>query len=238
MATAGDEESSLTTDGMLCSVCLEQYKLPVSLPCSHSFCLTCLSTHIIASCVNCDPPLGFPCPLCRKFVPAPGKSKEYSNDQWAKQFPENKFLASVATGTNLVYCKPCQEDEEESKASSWCMDCTEALCDDCMKNHKKFRPTRGHVVVSLTGCSASFHQPLALDKCEAHDGRKLELICKEHIVPCCSVCVIKEHVGCKRLCQLEDVDENIVGSYKVKNLQADVEMLCSNLQKIITDEKK
>ncbi|XP_052700834.1 tripartite motif-containing protein 45-like [Crassostrea angulata] len=237
MATAGDEDSSLTTDVMLCSICLEQYKRPVSLPCSHSFCLTCLSTHIITSCVNCDPPLGFPCPLCRKFIPAPGKFKEYFVDQWAKLFPENKFLASVAVLTKPIYCKPCQEDEEESKASSWCRDCSEVLCDDCVKCHKKFRPTRSHVVVTFTECSANFPQPVDLQKCKAHDDRKLELICKEHIVPCCSVCVTKEHVGCKQFCQLKDVDENIVGPNNVKNLQAGVETMCLNLQKIITDEK-
>lgn len=237
MATASDEDSCLTTDVMLCSICLEQYKQPVSLPCSHSFCLTCLSTHIITSCVNCDPPLGFPCPLCRKFIPAPGKIKEYSVDQWAKLFPENKFLASVAVGTKPIYCKPCQEDEEESKASSWCRDCSEVLCDDCVKCHKKFRPTRNHVVVTFTECSANFPQPVDLHKCAAHDDRKLELICKEHIVPCCSICVIKEHVGCKQFCQLDDVDENIVGPNNVKNLQTGVETMCLNLQKIITDEK-
>eukprot|EP00105_Crassostrea_gigas_P026798 XP_011447875.1 PREDICTED: tripartite motif-containing protein 5 [Crassostrea gigas] len=237
MATAGDEESSLTTDLMLCSICLEQYKLPVSLPCSHSFCLTCLSKHIITSCVKCDPPLGFPCPLCRKFIPAPGKINEHSVDRWAKLFPENKLLALIATGTNSIYCKSCQEDDEESKASSWCMDCSEVLCDDCVKCHKKVRLTRNHVVVAITECSASFHQSLSLDNCETHGGRKLEIICKEHLLPCCSVCVTKEHDGCKTFCQLEDVDANTVGPHNVKNLQAEVETMCSNLEQIITDEK-
>nr|XP_034325600.1 E3 ubiquitin-protein ligase TRIM71 isoform X1 [Crassostrea gigas]XP_034325601.1 E3 ubiquitin-protein ligase TRIM71 isoform X2 [Crassostrea gigas] len=237
MANAGDEESSLTTDLMLCSICLEQYKLPVSLPCSHSFCLTCLSKHIITSCVKCDPPLGFPCPLCRKFIPAPGKINEHSVDRWAKLFPENKLLALIATGTNSIYCKSCQEDDEESKASSWCMDCSEVLCDDCVKCHKKVRLTRNHVVVAITECSASFHQSLSLDKCETHGGRKLEIICKEHLLPCCSVCVTKEHDGCKTFCQLEDVDANTVGPHNVKNLQAEVETMCSNLEQIITDEK-
>lgn len=237
MATAGDEESSLTTDLMLCSICLEQYKLPVSLPCSHSFCLTCLSKHIITSCVKCDPPLGFPCPLCRKFIPAPGKINEHSVDRWAKLFPENKLLALIATGTNSIYCKSCQEDDEESKASSWCMDCSEVLCDDCVKCHKKVRLTRNHVVVAITECSASFHQSLSLDNCETHGGRKLEIICKEHLLPCCSVCVTKELDGCKTFCQLEDVDANTVGPHNVKNLQAEVETMCSNLEQIITDEK-
>lgn len=218
MATAGDEESSLTVD-MLCSICLGRYKQPVILPCSHSFCLTCLSTHIITSCEDCDPPLGFPCPLCRNFIPAPGKIVEYSVDQWAKLFPENKLLASIVVETKSIYCNPCQDDEEESKASSWCKDCSEALCDDCVKCHKKVRFTRNHVVVALTAaCSTSFHQSPVLDECEVHDGRKLELICKDHLFPCCSVCVIKEHEGCKKFCQLEDVDEIVLGPHNVKNL--------------------
>ena len=140
----------------LCSICLEQYKLPVILPCSHSFCQTCLASHIKSSLlvfVNLDPPLGFPCPLCRVFIPAPGKIGQYSTDEWVTKFPENKLLVSIIND-NLI-CKPCEEDGEEEKANSWCLDCSEALCERCEKYHTKPKPCRHHVIVSLTDRSGT-----------------------------------------------------------------------------------
>lgn len=69
-----------------------------------------------------------------------------------------------------------------------------------------------------------------MDKCEAHDGRCVELICEEHLLQCCSVCVVKEHDDCKKFFQLEDVDGNILEPNNVKNLKTEVETMCVNLE--------
>ncbi|XP_078315526.1 uncharacterized protein LOC111129749 [Crassostrea virginica] len=173
MATASKIEDKLINEVNLCSVCLEQYKLPVTLPCNHSFRQTCLEAHIKSSCVNLDPALGFPCPLCRLFIPAPGRIGQYSLDLWPTKFPENKLLSSLIE-KGLLYCKPCQRDEEEVIADSWCQDCSEALCNTCEKCHKKLRPTCHHVVVSVTDLSVSSKKPYqqSLEMCEAHDGQQ------------------------------------------------------------------
>ncbi|XP_078315527.1 uncharacterized protein LOC111129747 [Crassostrea virginica] len=189
MATANKIEHNLINAVNLCSMCLEQYKSPVILPCSHSFCLTCLAAHIKSSCVNLDPPLGFPCPLCRVFIPAPGRIGQYSLDLRPKKFPENKLLSSVIED-GLLYCKPCQRDAEVI-ADSWCQDCSEALCHTCEKYHKKLRPTCKHVVVSVTDLCVSSKKPYqqSLDICEAHYG---QLTSNEHLKP---VNVIPEKIN-------------------------------------------
>ena len=233
MATASKLEHNLINEINLCSICLEQYKSPVILPCSHSFCQTCFAAHIKSSCVNLDPPLGFPCPLCRVFIPAPGRIGQYSIDLWPKTFPENKLLSSVIED-GLLYCKPCQRDEEEVIADSWCQDCSEALCHTCEKYHKKLRPTCNHVVVSVTDLSVSSKKPYqkSLDICEAHNGRKLELFCKNHFQPCCAVCVAQNHNNCYGLCQLEDADEfeNLGGPKLKLCLQREVEKIRSTIE--------
>lgn len=228
---------NLTAEVSLCSICLEQYKSPVSLHCSHSFCRTCLSTHITSSCGGWDQPLGFPCPLCRVFIPAPGEIGQYSVDEWATKFPENRFLTSV-TDFQCILCKPCQEDGEEMKAKSWCKDCSEALCDECTKYHKKCRPSRQHVVISISEWSDISRIPDTLEICGAHDGRRFELFCRKHFLPCCSVCVTTElHSSCTNFCQLEEVDENLIGPEKEKILQSGIGKFCSKVESIIHEEK-
>uniref|UniRef100_K1R1H7 Tripartite motif-containing protein 45 n=1 Tax=Magallana gigas TaxID=29159 RepID=K1R1H7_MAGGI len=236
MATSHVQEQNLTDEVSLCSICLERYKSPVSLHCSHSFCRTCLSTHIKSSCGDCDPPLGFPCPLCRVFIPAPGKIDQYSVDEWATKFPENKFLTSVA-GVHVILCKPCQEDGEEMKAKSWCKDCSEALCEDCTKYHKKCRPSRQHIVISINEWSYISQIPDNLEICETHGGRKFELFCKKHFLPCCSVCVTTDHNSCSNFCQLKEVGKDFMESDKVKVLQSGMESFRLNLEDVIKKEK-
>ncbi|XP_022330482.2 uncharacterized protein LOC111128869 [Crassostrea virginica] len=238
MATASKLEDKLINEVNLCSVCLEQYKLPVTLPCNHSFCQTCLAAHIKSSCVNLDPPLGFPCPLCRVFIPAPGRIGQYTLDLWPTTFPENKLLSSVIEKGSL-YCKPCQRDEEEVVADSWCKDCSEALCHTCEKCHKKLRPTCHHVVVSVTDLSVSTKTPFSqsLEICEAHAGRKFELFCKKHFQPCCDVCVAQDHNSCSGFCQLEEVDEKLAGPKMEECLQRKVEKFCSTIEQTIQEEK-
>uniref|UniRef100_A0A8W8IR28 Tripartite motif-containing protein 45 n=1 Tax=Magallana gigas TaxID=29159 RepID=A0A8W8IR28_MAGGI len=236
MATSETQERDFTPDVSLCSICLEQYKSPVSLHCSHSFCQTCLSTHIKSSCGDCDTPLGFPCPLCRVFIPAPGEIGQYSVDEWATKFPVNKFLKSVV-GVPEILCKPCQEDGEEVKANSWCKDCSEALCEECTKCHKKSRPSRQHVVISITEWSGISQIPDTLEICETHGGRKFELFCKKHFLPCCSVCVTKEHRNCTSFCQLEEIGRDFIEPEKVKDLQSGMEKFGTKLKGIIGEER-
>ncbi|XP_065945029.1 E3 ubiquitin-protein ligase TRIM71-like [Magallana gigas] len=236
MATSHIQEQNLNEGVSLCSICLEQYKSPVSLHCSHSFCRTCLSTHIKSSCGDCDPPLGFPCPLCRVFIPAPGEIDQYSVDEWVTKFPVNKFLTSVA-GVCVILCKPCQEDGEEMKANSWCKDCSEALCEDCTKYHKKCRPSRQHIVISITDWSDISQSPDKLEICKTHGGRKFELFCEKHFLPCCSVCVTTDHNSCSNFCQLEEVGKNFIESEKVKVLQSGIERFRLKVENIIEKEK-
>ncbi|XP_062574369.1 uncharacterized protein LOC134236223 [Saccostrea cucullata] len=247
MATANTEEGE--NFGLaVCSICMGQYKLPRCLPCSHTFCQDCLSTYIKSLCSGRDSPLGFPCPLCRVFIPAPGRMALYSYNDWAVRFPKNKFIATIAenySSLGAILCSPCDEDGEEVKANSWCKECSEALCAECVNCHKKARPSRHHEVSLLTDMqkpmSNMYEYPASvLENCENHDGRRLELFCEAHLVPCCSVCVAKEHPSCRCFCQIEEFSDeltNYIGSSKVQILQDDVEQLQDFFERIIREEK-
>lgn len=236
MATSSEREEE--NFGLkVCCICFEHYKTPRCLPCSHSFCEACLSAHIQSSCSDCNPPLGFPCPLCQVFVPAPGRFAQYSFKDWAKIFPENKFLASIAVNDvslTSIPCHPCKEDGEDARGTSWCVECSDVLCDECVKCHQRSRPSHHHEVVSLNDISQTLLQKYqGLENCETHGGRKIEVLCENHHAPCCALCVIKEHGGCSSLCQIEEAAERLLGTDNVKNLQDDVEKLCSAIEGII-----
>ncbi|XP_077982936.1 E3 ubiquitin-protein ligase RNF166-like [Glandiceps talaboti] len=56
------------TDAFICTICLEVLHKPVTIPCGHSFCVTCLSSCMGKSKESKESPY---CPLCREpFDPA------------------------------------------------------------------------------------------------------------------------------------------------------------------------
>jgi len=79
MAAAFDLEAHVR-DMIQCSICLEDFNDPKSLPCLHTFCLECLRSH----CRDKLPGDELLCPVCRKgcLVPEAGISA----------FPLNFFI--------------------------------------------------------------------------------------------------------------------------------------------------
>ncbi|KAM4566914.1 E3 ubiquitin-protein ligase rnf168 isoform 1-T2 [Odontesthes bonariensis] len=94
--TRGDE--ALTREDVLCTVCLEIFMEPVTLPCSHTFCKGCFleSVHKATLC----------CPLCRKRV-----------STWARLHSKDNSLVDQQLWTRIQTCFPlqCQRREEEGE---------------------------------------------------------------------------------------------------------------------------
>ncbi|XP_061174013.1 E3 ubiquitin-protein ligase Midline-1-like [Saccostrea echinata] len=231
-------------DLTMCSICLENFKSPRYLPCAHTFCHTCLSTRIKAICTtnDDDQQLGFPCPLCRAFVPAPGAIGRFPLDKWVSQFPENEHVGSLVRkggGLSLILCNPCNREGEENEASRWCQECAEALCEDCLKYHKKIKSTLHHETVPIGENFTTLvpSQRFNMDICEIHEGRKIDMFCKCHFTPCCVLCATKEHGSCQRLCPIEEVAEKLIGAESIQFLQDGIGRLDRLLETVIKEEK-
>lgn len=227
----------------VCSICLRNFSTPRYLPCSHTFCHDCLSEHIKLSCDENDSPcspLGFLCPLCRVFIPKPGGFGECPPNAWVELFPENKFMSNVVlkygdlTG---VLCGPCNVDNVETEGSYWCRDCTEALCKDCFKFHKRFQALRGHEITTLRDASATLPPShIDMDMCRKHGNRKMEVFCENHQTLCCILCLSFQHRGCKTVNLIEKISKKC----KKENshpLEAEIAKLCKRLDETIMAEK-
>ncbi|XP_067665951.1 E3 ubiquitin-protein ligase TRIM56-like [Haliotis asinina] len=84
---------ALSDQHLSCSICMELYTDPKQLPCLHSFCKQCLSTHILKQ-VAGSGDIAFPCPVCRNMCkpanPDPTKIME-----WVDSFPDNFFIKNL-----------------------------------------------------------------------------------------------------------------------------------------------
>jgi len=134
MATA----ASVTTDLTTCSICLEVFDNPRSLPCLHAFCLECLQGYF----KDKRPRDEIGCPLCRKVyrIPPDGLTGFPHNFVIQQLIDDEKV--SISEEVHGVPCVVCLEESDGSSertatAIVYCVDCRQQLCERCSRPHKR-----------------------------------------------------------------------------------------------------
>ena len=215
MATSGTESTEVKT---ACPICFESFKTPRYLPCFHTFCHNCLSSYILSTCKSNENPVGFPCPLCRQFVPAPSFFEE--PDKWTELIPINTIVQALCE-QNYQFCDECRRENEEAVATDWCKSCLESLCKTCVKFHKRNASSRNHELIPV---SHKGKVPVEIESrasCNAHNA-PVEYMCFDHEELCCPKCVCTNHRKCKRVDEIEKTAEILIQSGTLKQLGEEI----------------
>ncbi|XP_040894464.1 E3 ubiquitin-protein ligase TRIM39-like [Toxotes jaculatrix] len=174
----------LTEDQFLCSICLDVFTDPVTLPCGHNFCNKCISEHWDVN-VPCQ------CPSC----------KEVFNIR--PELRVNRFISEMAAQFRLSV---------EQEASSSCSEQQDAKpgevpCDVCTGT--KLKALKSCLVCLTSYCETHLEPHLATPGLERHqlidpvenlEGRMcakhnklLELFCKTDQTCICILCSVSDH---------------------------------------------
>uniref|UniRef100_A0A8C5PLF0 Uncharacterized protein n=1 Tax=Leptobrachium leishanense TaxID=445787 RepID=A0A8C5PLF0_9ANUR len=164
-------------DELTCSICLSIYTDPVTLPCGHSFCRTCIGEVLDTQ----EGSGAYTCPECRA---------EY---QERPALVNVRKLRNIAE--NIRSTHPEQEEEEVGipctycdspvPAAKTCLLCEASLCDKHLKKHSK---SAEHVLTEPT-------TSLENRKCSVHK-KVLEYYCCEDATCICVSCSLAgEHRG-------------------------------------------
>ncbi|XP_034754423.1 E3 ubiquitin-protein ligase Midline-1-like [Etheostoma cragini] len=169
-----------------CPVCQDFLTDPVTLPCGHDFCLTCIQAVWETEGSDEGP---FFCPECQIFLPSDltlevntslqNKVKDFTtNSPSTEELRTPPSRATVSSST--IRCDHCIETP--SVAIRTCLTCDASLCRAHALLHQQRSALREHTVVEVTG------DPLSL-KCREHRD-ELKLFCMEERVPVCCLCVL------------------------------------------------
>lgn len=116
----------------------------------------------------------------------------------------------------------CNSCDEGSRASSVCKNCSEFLCDSCVKAHQRVRLTKDHYIERWPAegsynSSQSLRHPLpspvqpVSDRipsyCDYHEHEIVRLYCDSCSQPICRECTMSEHVG-HSFIYIQDAIEN------------------------------
>ncbi|XP_061180241.1 E3 ubiquitin-protein ligase TRIM33-like [Saccostrea echinata] len=240
MACSMTEEKGMSNvEFSKCPICFDQFKTPRVLPCSHTLCHDCVSSHISSTCQSKDDPSGFLCPICQEFVPAPSFILNF--EDWSRLLPTCNLLEDVSCKTeSMKLCEVCERENEKEKAVNYCLSCCEALCDNCTTYHRKNRVSCDHKI-----CRFDEMENLPeLSKistnilCTKHKDRSIELFCNDHEEPCCAMCCSTEHRKCESVETIEQKAEKVRSSGSVRVLINNIEKFGRELSEAKCMEEK
>ncbi|XP_029133943.2 nuclear factor 7, brain-like [Labrus bergylta] len=170
-------------ESLKCPVCQDFFTDPVTLPCGHDFCLTC-----IQAVWETDESAQGPCfcPECQIFLSSDLPLQVNSSLQTrVKDFTSNRTSAAeresrATKSSSPILCDHCIETP--SVAIKTCLTCDASLCQAHALQHQQRSALREHTVVEVTGDLLSL-------KCREHRD-ELKLFCTEERVPVCCLCVL------------------------------------------------
>ncbi|XP_076142537.1 tripartite motif-containing protein 16-like isoform X1 [Alosa pseudoharengus] len=180
------EAISSNEDILMCSICLDLLKDPVTLHCGHNYCTGC-----IKGCWDQEDQKGvYSCPQCRQtFAPRPVLNKNNVVAELVEQLRKTRMHAAPpalsTAGPGDVECDVCTG--RKLKAVKSCLDCLLSYCETHLKVHNDVNPGRKHSVVDATG-------QLQERICSEHK-KMLEIFCRTDQSCICYLCTMDEHKG-------------------------------------------
>ncbi|MGH0137870.1 UNVERIFIED_CONTAM: hypothetical protein FKN15_067988 [Acipenser sinensis] len=168
---------------LICSVCLEILKDPVTIPCGHSYCMGC-----IKNCWDQTDHTGvYSCPQCRKaFTPKPDLDRNTILAEVVETLKKtglNPPPAQSYAGPGDVLCDACTG--RKFKAVKSCLTCLASYCETHVKPHSEVTPLKRHKLVNAIG---DLEQKL----CAEHQ-KVLDIFCRTDQTCVCVLCTVKEH---------------------------------------------
>ncbi|XP_030850265.1 probable RING finger protein 207 homolog [Strongylocentrotus purpuratus] len=163
-----------------CPMCLNIYKEPTLLACSHTFCKGCIfrlfnSQQEIAK---------ISCPVCRKTTAVPSR--------YVSNLPINTPIQTIVEDikNQSQICTTCKN---KSLAATYCQECNDFMCVDCYKTHAKWDKFSGHDVVKVDDIVSGKITTKHRRKCKTHRLEVEECFCVECKKYVCFRCGMMEH---------------------------------------------
>ncbi|KAL3887937.1 hypothetical protein ACJMK2_000322 [Sinanodonta woodiana] len=243
MATSSPTEGRFA-QVLQCPICLETLRRPKVLPCRHTYCNSCLQSHISSKVINRGTPQAyFPCPVCRANTTLPDTTE--SVDQWAELFPVNSIVSSVLDVSEETFdekfCDFCVKWNRETSAKSFCKDCKRLMCTLCKEYHNETLSDISHNVIDLSivyNISIRIPSLSTIEKCIKHLNKNIEFFCMDHSSLCCNTCGFLEHRKCERVIPIDDMIKTFDAKSKSKYLETNIRNIGEHMKQITSKIKE
>ncbi|XP_053471050.1 E3 ubiquitin-protein ligase TRIM16-like [Ictalurus furcatus] len=173
-------------DQVICPVCQDLLKDPVTIPCGHSFCKVCIN-----GCWDQEDQKGvYSCPQCRDtFTPRPVLHRNNMLAEVVEKLKKTKIQAASPAhcyaGPGDVECDFCTR--RKYKAIKSCLMCLASFCETHLKPHLEVSALKKHTLIEA---SAKLQEKI----CSEHN-KLIEIYCRTDQTCICYLCTMDNHKG-------------------------------------------
>ncbi|XP_033985516.1 E3 ubiquitin-protein ligase TRIM39-like isoform X2 [Trematomus bernacchii] len=174
-------------DQFFCTICLDLFTDPVTIPCGHNFCKDCIEEHW-------DTSYWCQCPMCNKeFYTRPELHVNTFISEMVSQFRQSaqqKASSSSSSSSEQQVFKPGEVPcdvctETKLKALKSCLVCLTSYCETHLEPHLTKSGLKRHQLIDPV-------ENLEDRMCPKHD-KPLELFCKTDQTCVCMLCHVSDH---------------------------------------------
>ncbi|XP_043075914.1 tripartite motif-containing protein 6 isoform X2 [Puntigrus tetrazona] len=168
-------------DQYSCSICLDLLKDPVTIPCGHSYCMSCIN-----ECWSTNDQEGiYRCPQCRQtFDSKPPLNRSTVLAEIMEKLGSTGLSESAQclAGPGEIACDFCSG--ERIKAVKSCLECRASYCEIHVQPHYNVPALKKHKLVKAA----------VIPVCPKHD-KLLEVYCRTDHKCVCMHCLLDDHKG-------------------------------------------
>lgn len=179
-----EAEKAFYEEQFSCSVCLDILKEPVTIPCGHNYCMSCINN--VWS--GLDQNAVYGCPQCREtFSPRPALKK----NTLVVEVMQKMKKAPDQAGTSNKYTSACVQTEcnfcvgARNTAVKFCLQCLASYCELHLQSHYESPVFAKHKLVPVS-------TEIQNNICSNH-GKLLDIYCCNDQQCICYLCMLESH---------------------------------------------
>lgn len=173
----------LDQEQLSCPVCMDLFNDPVTIPCGHNYCMSCINTYWSSEGGSGK----YNCPLCRQiFTQRPVLKKNTTLAALAEELKnatldDSTEISSEASGD--VFCDFCTETK--LKASKSCLTCVASYCKQHLQGHYSTPALKKHKLIKPI---SKIQETI----CSRH-GEVMKVFCRTDQQCICHLCSMDDH---------------------------------------------
>ncbi|CAC5394050.1 unnamed protein product [Mytilus coruscus] len=137
--------------------------------------------------------------------------------------------------SNTSICGICFLRQITKPSKHWCLECEEALCDECKEHHKLLKVTRSHEPIPISNYRSLPSFITDIQQSCIYHNEQYQQYCAEHALPICFKC-INDHRKCN-VTTIENVTISVKTSGQFLDLESRLDDLVQNIDKVKKNRK-